>query len=132
MNSKSNNSVKTVEIDEAIISLRADNIVNVHFKEGIDIDIELQSRLYGIYQDICGDNKLPFLFTANEFCSVTEEAKEYAIEMESEYPGLGTAIVAHNLAYQIIANFYLKVKKPKTPFKVFRKEETAVKWLKSL
>ncbi len=131
MNSNSNNSVKTVEIDEAIITLRSDGIVSVHFKERIEIGVELQTRMFGIYQDICEGKKRPFLISANEYCSVTEEAKEFAIEMESEYPGTCTAVVAHNLAYQIIANFYLKVKKPKSPFRVFRNKESALKWLKS-
>ena len=49
--------------------------------------------------------------------------------MEDRFPGHCYAIVAHNLAYKIVANFYLKVKKPKTPFKVFSDEDSALVWL---
>ncbi len=43
-----------------------------------------------------------------------------------------TAVVVDTLAYKLIANFYLKFNKPKRPYKVFSKEEEAIKWLKTI
>lgn len=122
--------IRTVELPEATIKLRSDSIVYVLFKEGTTIDIPLQMRLLDAYNDICDGRKLPFLFDAMEHVSITKEAKVNAIEIEAMAPVTASAIVARNLAYRLIAEFYLKINKPKTPFKIFKNEEDAVSWLR--
>ncbi len=120
-----------VEIEEAIVSLREDGIVHVHFKKYVEITVELQGRMYDIYNEICGNGHKPFLFTADEFFSITKEARDNAIIMEGLYPGSASAVLATSLAYKLVANFYLIVNKPKSPYKVFNNEEDAVEWLKT-
>ena len=80
---------------------------------------------------MCGDVKRPFLFTAEDYVTVGKEARDNAIKMEDRYVGAVTAVVANSVAYKLIANFYVKINKPKTPFKVFNTQEAAIKWLKS-
>ncbi len=121
----------TIEIDEATITERKDGIVNVHFKERVEITIELQGKLYDIYNEICGDDKKPFLFTASNYVSINKETREHSIIMEALYPGLASAVVAPSIAYKLIANFYLLINKPKSPYKVFNEEEEAIEWLKT-
>ena len=70
------------------------------------------------------------MFGAMDHVTVTREAKVNAVEMEHLFPGSATAVIANSLAYKLIANFYLKVMKPKTPFKVFNNKDSAIKWLK--
>ena len=41
-------------------------------------------------------------------------------------------LIVTNLAYKIIANFYMKVHKPKRPLKTFRNEEDAIEWLQTI
>lgn len=120
-----------IEIEEVIVREREDGIIHVHFKEGIEITVELQGRMYDIYSEICGDSKRPFMFTAAEFVTYTKEARDNALIMEGLYTGIATAVVAPTLAYKLIANFYLMVNKPKKPYKVFSDEETAIEWLKT-
>lgn len=122
--------IKQFKINEATVTLRTDGIVHVLFHKNTVLDLPLQMLLLNIYQEITGRKKHPFLFEAFEGVKVTKEAKENAIRIEDEAPGLAYAVVAPSLAYQLIANFYLKVKKPKMPYKVFSKKEEAVEWLR--
>jgi hypothetical protein len=120
----------TIETQEATITLREDGIVHVHFNEGVEVTVQVQGKMYDIYNEICGNDHKPFLFTADEYVSVTKEARDNAIIMEAMYPGIATAVIAPSAAYKLLANFYLLVNKPKSPYKVFNNEEEAVKWLK--
>lgn len=120
---------KTIEIPEAIIHLRSDMIVHIIYKEGVVIDVPLQQRVLEKFNELCEGKKLPFLFDAMDHVTVTKEAKLNAIEMENKTPVLATAVFAKSLAYKLIADFYLKINKPKKPFKVFRKKEDAITWL---
>src|SRR5688572_23233064 len=117
------------QIKEASISLRTDGIVHVHYNEGVEINPELQLRLMEIFRELCGSTKRPFLFSAMEYVTVTKEGRANAIAMEPIFPGVASAVVAHNTAYRLIANFYLQVNKPKTPYKVFSTQEKAIEWL---
>mgnify|MGYP002625169265 CR=1 FL=1 len=123
--------VKVTEIDEAIVRLRSDGIVHVHYKEHTEITVDLQIKMYEIFIQMCGDVKRPFLFTAEDYVTVGKEARDNAIKMEDRYVGAATAVVANTVAYKLIANFYVKVNKPKNPFRVFNTEAAAIKWLKN-
>ena len=68
--------IKRIEIEEATFTLRNDGIVVVHFLEGTEITVELQTRMYDIYDEVCMGQKRPFLFTAMEFISITSAAKK--------------------------------------------------------
>lgn len=120
---------KKIEIPEAIIHCRADGIIHVAFKEKADVDVALQNRLLKIYLEICADGKRPFIFSALNDVNFTKEARENSIKMEPFFPGSATALVADSVAYRLIANFYLKINKPKTPNRIFKDVPSAVEWL---
>ena len=122
---------KQVKINEATITLGEDGVVHVLFHKNVTLDLNLQMLLLNIYNEITERKKHPFLFEALKGVKVTKEAKENAVRIESEAPGSAYAIVADSLAYQVIANFYLFVQKPRSPYKVFRKKDEAIAWLKN-
>jgi hypothetical protein len=119
-----------IELPEAFIRERYDGIIQVTFREGITLDINLQVRLHEKYSEICNGKRLPFLYEAMDHVSVTKEAKEYAVKIEDISPVKASAILVNNLAYKLIAEFYYRVNKPKKHYKIFSKEEKAVEWLK--
>jgi hypothetical protein len=121
----------TIEIEEATISLKENGVVHVHFKERVEITCELQGRMYDIYNEICENDKKPFLFTASEYVTINKEARENSIIMEAMYPGSASAVVAHSIAYKLVANFFLIINKPKSPFRVFNDDVEAQAWLMS-
>jgi hypothetical protein len=122
---------KTVELDKVVILSRKDGIIQVIFKEGIELDVDLQDRMLVVYLQLFGNTKRPFLFNAFNDVVITKEARDHSAELEKTYPGIASAVIADNLAYKIIANFYLKVNKPKTPYKVFNDVASAEIWLKT-
>lgn len=124
------NVLKQVKINEATITLRMDGIVHVLFHKGVTLDLPLQMLLLNIYNEITDRQKHPFLFEAFEDVHVTKEARDNAIRIESESPGSAYAVVAESMTYRLLANFYLNIRKPKSPYKVFANKDEAILWLK--
>ncbi|MCE3258404.1 MAG: hypothetical protein K0S12_45 [Bacteroidetes bacterium] len=121
--------IKQVQINEATISLRADGIVTVFLHKNMVLDLALQMLMLNIYNEITEGKKHPFLFEASTGIKVTKEAKENAIRIEPLAPGSAYAIVAKSKAYQILANFYLTIKKTHSPYRVFTDRDKAIEWL---
>lgn len=123
--------IKQVNLPEASISLREDGIVHVHYNENTELDVPLQMKMLKIFQGITDRKLSPFLITASDGLNVTVEARDNAIAIEEISPCYGTAVIVNNLAYVLIANFYLKVNKPKRPYQILKNEEDAIVWLKT-
>lgn len=122
--------IKEIDLKEANISLRSDGIVYVFYKEDCILDVELQLKMIGLYQEITDGKMTPFLFMADNGVTVTKEARDNAIIVEEETPCAASAVVVTNLAYKLIANFYMQFNKPLRPYKVFSNTGEAVEWLK--
>lgn len=120
------------EIDEAILTKRKDGIIQIHFKEGVEINVELQAKMRAIYKEYFGNNKKAFLLTGSDYVSINKEARENAILKEIRSSPIPTAIVAHTTAYKLLANFYLMNNKPKSPCRVFNDANEALDWLKTV
>ena len=125
------NITRKIENEKVLVQLRSDGIVHVIFKENVTIDIETQVGSLKLYNEICNGKKSKFLFTAYGGVSITKEARDNATKIEYLSPVGKSAVVADSLPYRIIANFYLKVNRPKNPYKVFGTEKEAVQWLLS-
>jgi hypothetical protein len=123
---------KQMEIPEAFIRMRSDDIVHVYYKENVTLDVELQDRMELMFQEITGNIKTGFIFQSGEGVILTDEARENAIKLEKNSPVKASAVIISNLASRIIANFFIKMNKPKIPHKLFGTVEEAAKWLKSL
>ena len=124
--------IKELDFQDVNIQLKSNEIVYVLFKDNCVIDIDFQMRLLDYYIDITGGKLMPFIFLAAENVSVTKEARDNAILIENQSMVGASALIVTNLAYKIIANFYMKVNKPKRPLKAFGNEEEAIKWLQTL
>lgn len=123
--------IKEIHLLEASLFLREDGIVHVHYNKNIILDIPLQLNMLAKFNEITEGKLTPFLFTAADGINVTPEARDNAIKIEEDAPCYGTAVVVNNIAYVLIANFYLKYNKPKRPYKVFKNEAAAIEWLKT-
>lgn len=119
--------LKEVDIPEALIRLRSDGIVHVHYKQNVTIDIETREMMRELYRELAPNKKLHYIFSAASGVSFTKEARENSGAENS--PIASYAIIANNLAYKLVANFFLRVTKPKAPYKVFSDFDEAVEWL---
>ena len=126
------NIIKEIKLPEATLSLREDGIVHVFYHNDTILDIPLQLRMADSFNEITENKKSYFVFEAGENVVVTKEARDNALKLEDVTPILASAVIAHNLAYRIIANFFIKVQMPKGKYKVVASMEEATKWLNSL
>lgn len=122
--------IKEIILPEVTISLKNDGITYVFFKKNCVLDVTLQLRMLDIYNEITNKKLTPFIFEADEGLIVTKEARDNAITIEESSPCKAMAVVVTNIAYALIANFYMKFNKPKRPYKVFSKRAEALEWLK--
>jgi hypothetical protein len=129
---KSIHTIKELDFSDVNLQLKSNNIVYVLFKDDCTLDIPLQLSLLDYYRDITEGKLMHFIFLAAENVSITKEARDNAILIEDQSMVGASALIVNNLAYKIIANFYMKVNKPKRPLKAFGKEEDAIKWLKTI
>ena len=123
------NIVHTISLPFAELTKDEQGIIRVHYLEGSTIDIPQKKELFRSYAEISKGEKSLFVFKAQNHVNFTKEAKEFSVRFELKQPFLAIAVVAHNLAYQLIADFYFKFYKPKVQYKVFKSEDKAVEWL---
>ncbi|MBP9068121.1 MAG: hypothetical protein KBG47_01350 [Bacteroidia bacterium] len=122
--------LKQIVLPEGIVTLKTDGIVYVKYAVDTTVDLDVQARMLDAFIEITEKKLTPFLFEAEDGVTVTKEARDNAIVMEESTPCKATAVLVQNIAYAMIANFYVKFNKPKRPFKVFNKKEEAIEWLK--
>ena len=122
--------LKQIVLPELTVTLKNDGIVYVVYNKDVTLDLELQAKSLEAFNFVTEKKLTPFLFEADEGVSITKEARDNAITMEDQTPCKVTAVVVQNVAYALIANFYMKFNKPKRPYKVFNKKEEAIAWLK--
>lgn len=121
--------VQIIDHDKFTAGIRQDGIVHVFFKDQTEINIPLQDEMVKVYAQLCGEKKYPFIFEVGKHCSITKEAREYAIEIEPDKPVAISAVLVNNAFDKLMANFYYKFNKPQKPYKVFRKFDEAIVWL---
>lgn len=117
------------ETEEVIVSLRADGIVHVYIKANTHISVEVQERMLAAYWEITTINR-PFIFEADEFVSISKEARVNAQVIEERSPVSASALVITNLGQRIIADYYYRFNRPKRPLALFKSVEAALEWLK--
>ena len=117
-----------VETSISILSINNDGIGLMHFKDGATMDIpEQMEHLNGIIE-LTNHHPTPFVVTAGNSVIITKDARENALIIEDQSPVSASAIVVQNLAYRLLAEFYIKIQKPKTPYKIFTSKEKAFEW----
>lgn len=122
--------IKEIDTPKVYLALRKDGIGYVLLKDNTELNIELQTELLKLYDELNDKKLTPFIFAAGEGVTITKEARDNATLIEDISALKASAVVVDNLAYRMIANFYLTFNKPKRPYKVFSKREEAIKWLK--
>lgn len=124
-------------VEERILShtalfLREDGILEIILSNYLTYDVNHLSDILVAIKELSKGKKIPLLHIAGDQTSVTPEAREYMSAPESLMYSLAEAYVIHTLAQRILANFYLKISKPKVPTRFFNDEKKAAEWLLSI
>ena len=109
----------------------SNQILFVRIKEGAEMTIESMREQYNAQLELVKNNKYAVLVDGTSNVDVPSETRVF---MANHSPSnrKATAIVTNkNLATRLIANFYLKVNKPKVLTKLFKTESDAIRWLKN-
>lgn len=123
--------IKKVETAQYIVGIWDDGIVHVFYKEHTELDVKLQLEMLDVYIELCGNKFHPFIFEADEYVTVTKEARDNALSLEEKSPVGLSAVIVKSLAHKLIADFYMKFNKPRRPYKVFKDFNEGINWLKS-
>jgi len=95
-----------VETPISILSINADGIGLMHFKDGATMDVPEQMEHFKGIVELTKNYPTPFVVTAGEYVVITKEAKENSSILESQSPVCAMAIVVSNLAYRLLADFF--------------------------
>jgi hypothetical protein len=122
--------LNSIETSIAIISINNDGVGHQYFKDNITMDVPEQMENLEAILKLCNGKPTPFVVTAGKNVIVTKDARDNALSLEDKSPINASAIVVQNLAYRLMAEFFIKVQKPKNPYKIFTKQEEAFEWCK--
>ena len=126
------NDSNTFETEKVIISLLEGGIVRVYVKEGAAIEEKDLHQFHAIYLDLMENDEAPFVVIFGKYSRSSKEAREKFANVQRAKFKSAEALVLNGLPHRIIANFYIKVYKPKHPTRIFSTEQEGVKWLKSI
>lgn len=128
--SRSRLNLMITETTEYKVSLLPEGIIHVHYKEGTKVTVNTLKELEELYFQLT-DIPRPYIFTAEEFISFSNETLKYAQEMDLRIPISGSVVVAVNLAQKILAQYYFKLKRPHKPVHVASTFEEGIAYLSS-
>jgi len=122
------------EIDTEISKLIFDD---VDFLKCIVLDTEITlenvRKNFDITYNFTNGKKVKTLIDIRNisFNYIPKEVLQYLSDNTYNQYQVAVAVVINNLALKILANFYMKVFKPKVNTKIFDSEEKAMQWLKN-
>ena len=76
-----------------------------------------------------GKEKRKMVYDLRPHFTITDDALNYVIDEVMGKHGIATAVVAKAIGVYLMADYAVKIKKIKTPLKVFTDEAQALKWL---
>lgn len=111
--------------------------VAIELKEGIlivrylpkKIDLKAAKLIVAARKAFSGNRSLPGLADTRKITSVTRDAREYLSSAEAIEGVVAGAILSGSSFNAFIANFFVKVTKPRIPTRIFTREQDALKWL---
>ena len=107
--------------------LGADGIVRCRFKAAVIITEEIARRTMAELATLASGRRIVLLADIRLVKSVSREARVF-YDSATEFSAL--ALLAGSPATQMIANFFIGLKRPKVPTQMFTDEEKALAWLR--
>lgn len=107
------------------------NLLYIKLKTETEPTIEsVQLNFQQTYEQL-GEKQVKVLLDARalEFLNLPKDVLEYMGDNEYNKYQLATALLINGLAQKLLANFYLKIIKPKVKTKMFNHAEESLMWL---
>lgn len=122
---------KVIELDKAIVEKLDNNIIQLTFKDGVEFELADAFQVDKAFESLSESKPyLSLVDASNVFGSISKEARDhFAKPNEINSRRIAEALVANNIALQLIARFYINFHKPNNPVKVFTDINKAKEWL---
>ena len=123
--------MKKVELDKAFCNLLEKGVINVIYKDNVEIELNDVIELRKVTEEMTCGKPYVSVYEAGNHTTITKEAREISSKDVHIKNRKALAIVVKSLAQRIISNFFMKSNKDIHPIKVFNSKEKALKWAKT-
>lgn len=122
--------MKTIELTHTSIHLREDGIVEIRCAENHQYEKDDIKEILDATGELTEGKKYPTLTIPGKYSNASKEALDFMFSAHAVVFSSRDAYITKSLPQRILGNFYLNVKKPLIPTKLFTSEKTAAAWLK--
>lgn len=112
-----------------MLTLTDDDILIVDCHDNHIFELDEVKEIVKASGQLTNGRKVPTLTLPGEFSDATKEALEFIFSSNATEFTSCDAYLVKTLAHKIIGNFYLRLKKPSVPTRLFHDKKTAMKWL---
>jgi hypothetical protein len=98
--------------------------------ENAEISREVLKEMYRLVKESGGTK--PIIILLQPEINIGKEARDYMYKLNNRFSAPPVAVIAQTLNESLHANFYQKFYKPRTPYRIFKKENEAFDWLKGI
>ncbi|MBL7912035.1 MAG: hypothetical protein JNJ41_13335 [Bacteroidia bacterium] len=125
--------LKTKEYRLATLEYDAEkNILFYRVKQDITVDVAEIKEMIEYVKEFMGEKRhLALIDFGSSVGSTTEGRRVYAEEIYLTKYRIADAFLVKSLSMRLIANFFIKVTKPKIATRLFTSETEAIKWLEN-
>ncbi len=114
--------IAQVEVDK-------NNIAYKRILRDAHVDLPSLQKSFKETVRFLGQEKRLMLYDLRPHFTITDDALEYVVDEIMGGHGIATAVVAKTIGVYLMADYAIKIKKIKSPLKVFTDEADALKWL---
>ena len=120
-------------LGHSTIYKRSDGIIEIRCANDFTYDVEHIKENHHFIEELTEGKKALILNISEKYTSITSEARDYISKGHHENFIKAEAFLIHSLAQRILANFFIKMTKPKVPANYFdyKDKEKAEAWLTS-
>lgn len=119
-----------MSIDNEFLTTKIeDGILITEFKKGLVINLDIAQKLVNDRLKMQNGKSMPLLIIANGFKIDSHEARDY-MKKEGLQGMTAGCFVVNNYFEKIVVNFFLAVKPPPIPAKMFTNYNEAIEWCK--
>lgn len=121
--------LKKTEQKEFNVECYEDFTIVIKYKAPYDVDVPLIERVNTEILNMVQNNAYTAIVFAEPGVNFTAEGRVYGAEKGHVGTKKAWAAVTDNLAQILVVNFFMRFNKPQIPFKLFKTEKEARKWL---
>lgn len=123
--------LRSHHFEYASIVVRKDNIVQVDSGDNTFYTMQETLEVHNKINELSGCRPMLILHLPGKFANVDDDTRKFLASEHGLRFVIAQAFVLHSMAQRMVANFFMKMNKPKKPTKFFDKKEDAEEWLLS-